>query len=53
MHWTHWLGLLRTNVNWVLDADISQFFDRVSHEWLIRFTGNASDRRPEDEVTHT
>ncbi len=31
-------GLVRTNVNWVLDADISQFFDRVSHEWLIRFT---------------
>uniref|UniRef100_UPI0022346FAE reverse transcriptase domain-containing protein n=1 Tax=Cronobacter sakazakii TaxID=28141 RepID=UPI0022346FAE len=22
-------GLVRTNVNWVLDADISQFFDRV------------------------
>ena len=30
-------GLVRTNVNWVLDADISQFFDKVSHEWLIRF----------------
>ncbi|HHG6834029.1 TPA: group II intron reverse transcriptase/maturase, partial [Klebsiella pneumoniae] len=30
-------ALVRTNVNWVLDADISQFFDKVSHEWLIRF----------------
>ncbi|MDV5678149.1 reverse transcriptase domain-containing protein [Klebsiella pneumoniae] len=34
-----WTGhrVVRTNVNWVLDADISQFFDKVSHEWLIRF----------------
>ncbi|HBT8309479.1 TPA: group II intron reverse transcriptase/maturase, partial [Klebsiella pneumoniae] len=39
-------GLVRTNVNWVLDADISQFFDRVSHEWLIRFTEHRiGDRR--------
>ncbi|RXY83891.1 group II intron reverse transcriptase/maturase, partial [Klebsiella pneumoniae] len=30
----------------VLDADISQFFDRVSHEWLIRFTEHRiGDRR--------
>lgn len=28
---------VRTNVNWILDADISRFFDMVSHEWLIRF----------------
>jgi hypothetical protein len=39
-------GLVRTNVNWVLDADISQFFDRVSHEWLIRLTEHRlGDRR--------
>jgi group II intron reverse transcriptase/maturase len=39
-------GLVRTNVNWVLDADISQFFDKVSHEWLIRFTEHRiGDRR--------
>ena len=24
-------------VNWILDADIQAFFDRVSHDWLIRF----------------
>jgi RNA-directed DNA polymerase len=24
-------------VNWILDADIQSFFDRVSHEWLVRF----------------
>nr|QBQ68581.1 Retron-type RNA-directed DNA polymerase [Klebsiella pneumoniae] len=45
-------GLVRTNVNWVLDADISQFFDRVSHEWLIQ-VHRASDRRPERNQAHT
>ena len=24
-------------VNWILDADIQSFFDRVSHDWLVRF----------------
>jgi RNA-directed DNA polymerase len=24
-------------VNYILDADIQSFFDRVSHEWLVRF----------------
>ena len=24
-------------VNWILDADISKFFDTVNYEWLIRF----------------
>ncbi|RXY85472.1 group II intron reverse transcriptase/maturase, partial [Klebsiella pneumoniae] len=39
-------GLVRTNVNWVRDADISQFFDRVSPEGLIRFTEHRTgDRR--------
>jgi group II intron reverse transcriptase/maturase len=31
------VGIARTNVNWILDADISRFFDTVSHEWLIKF----------------
>ncbi|WP_413187268.1 group II intron reverse transcriptase/maturase [Paraburkholderia sacchari] len=30
-------GIARTSVNWILDADISRFFDTVDHEWLIRF----------------
>lgn len=30
-------AIARTNVNWILDADISRFFDTVSHEWLIKF----------------
>jgi group II intron reverse transcriptase/maturase len=30
-------GIIRTPVNWILDADIRSFFDTVSHDWLIRF----------------
>lgn len=30
-------GIARTNVSWVLDADISRFFDTVDHAWLIKF----------------
>jgi hypothetical protein len=31
------VGLTRTKVNYILDADIRSFFDEVSQEWLIRF----------------
>lgn len=31
------VGLLRRKVNWVLDLDISKFFDRVDHSWMLRF----------------
>jgi RNA-directed DNA polymerase len=24
-------------VNWILDADISKFFDTIEHDWLIKF----------------
>jgi len=27
----------RTQVNWILDADIRNFFDGLSQEWLVRF----------------
>jgi RNA-directed DNA polymerase len=30
-------GIVRTKVNWILDADTLSFFDTVSHEWLMRF----------------
>jgi group II intron reverse transcriptase/maturase len=30
-------AITRTKVNWIWDADVSKFFDSVSHEWLIRF----------------
>ncbi|MBI2295299.1 MAG: group II intron reverse transcriptase/maturase [Betaproteobacteria bacterium] len=31
------VGITRTKVNWVLDADIGSFFDSLSHSWLVRF----------------
>src|SRR5713226_6875707 len=30
-------GLLTRKVNWVLDGDLSSFFDGLDHQWLIRF----------------
>lgn len=34
------VGITSTKVNWILDADVSSFFDTVDHEWLIRFVGH-------------
>ena len=31
------VGLERSNVNWVLDADIRGFFDAIDHEWAVKF----------------
>lgn len=31
------VGITRTKVGWIVDADIKGFFDTVSHEWLIKF----------------
>jgi group II intron reverse transcriptase/maturase len=40
------VGITRTKVNWIVDADIAGFFDAVSHEWLMRFVEHRiSDRR--------
>jgi retron-type reverse transcriptase len=40
------VGIERTKVNWILDADIAGFFDTVSHEWLIKFVEHRiGDRR--------
>lgn len=40
------VGIERTNVNWVVDADIKSFFDKVSHEWLVKFLEHRiGDRR--------
>lgn len=30
-------GIMKRKVNWVLDLDISKFFDTVEHDWLIQF----------------
>jgi group II intron reverse transcriptase/maturase len=40
------VGILRRNVNWVLDADIQGFFDSMAHSWIIRFLEHRiADRR--------
>lgn len=31
------VGIWSQPVGWVLDADISKFFDTIEHDWLIRF----------------
>lgn len=31
------VGITKKKVNWVLDLDISKFFDTVEHDWLIQF----------------
>ena len=31
------VGIKTRKVNWVLDADISKFFDTISHDWMVKF----------------
>ena len=31
------VGVSSRRVNWILDADISKFFDTIEHDWLIKF----------------
>ena len=39
-------GLLTRKVNWVLDLDIRNFFEGLSHEWLVKFIEHRiADRR--------
>jgi len=41
-----WVGMMRKEVNWILDADIRGFFDHLSHEWLVKFIEHrVTDRR--------
>ena len=32
-----WVAIMQRKVNWVLDADLSSFFDRLSHDWMGKF----------------
>jgi RNA-directed DNA polymerase len=32
-----WVGIVRKKVNWILDLDIRSFFDKLQHEWLVKF----------------
>ena len=39
-------GINLRQVNWILDADIRSFFDRISHAWMMRFLEHRiGDRR--------
>ncbi len=41
-----WVGIVRKNVNWILDLDIRSFFDKLQHSWLIQFVEHRiGDRR--------
>jgi RNA-directed DNA polymerase len=31
------VGVSKMKVNWILDADISKFFDTIEHNWLVKF----------------
>jgi group II intron reverse transcriptase/maturase len=39
------VGITRTKVNWIVDADIAGSFDAVSHEWLMRFVEHRMGER--------
>jgi retron-type reverse transcriptase len=32
-----YIGMSRCKINYILDADISGFFDKINHEWLLKF----------------
>jgi RNA-directed DNA polymerase len=41
-----YVGITKRKVNWVLDADVREFFDSLSHEWLEKFVQHRiADRR--------
>ncbi len=40
------VALNSQKVNWILDADITSFFDEIDHEWMLMFLGyRIADRR--------
>ena len=41
-----YIGMSRCKINYILDADISGFFDKINHEWLLKFIEHrVADRR--------
>ena len=39
-------GIVGKNVNWVLDADFSEYFSSLDHQWLVKFLEHRiADRR--------
>jgi RNA-directed DNA polymerase len=41
------VGIMRKNVNWVLDAYIRGFFDNMGHEWTMKFVEYRVQRLPQ------
>ena len=40
------IGITTRKVGWILDADISAFFDTIDHEWMMRFLAHRiADKR--------
>src|SRR3989442_1142367 len=41
-----WVGIMRKRVNWVLDADIRDFFGTIDHGWMMKLVQHRiADRR--------
>src|SRR5262249_37749289 len=41
-----WMGITGKKVNWVLDADIQDYYGTINHEWLLKFLEHRiADRR--------
>jgi group II intron reverse transcriptase/maturase len=41
-----WVGIGSRPISWVLDADLKSFFDKIDHEWMIKFLEHRiADRR--------
>ncbi|MCQ4111526.1 reverse transcriptase domain-containing protein [Aeromonas sp. JL9] len=39
-------AIKRNRVNWVLDLDLSKFFDTIEHDWMLRFVAHrVADKR--------
>ncbi len=32
-----WVGMTRRKINWILDADVRNFFGELDHKWLLKF----------------
>jgi len=35
-----YVAITQKKVSWVLDADVSKFYDSLDHEWLMKFVGH-------------
>jgi group II intron reverse transcriptase/maturase len=41
-----YVGITKQKVNWIVDADLKSFFDRISHHWMMRMLEERiADRR--------